>query len=124
MSEKHEIIQQFMAYLRESNYLPHMILQTRIPGTHGFPAHYIKDDGRIVLNLSEKAALEVRIGIYQCQAELMFSGVPTSCVWHPEAIEAVYSPSPNGPKLIFGAPDTEKEAPINANDKPTLRIVK
>ena len=119
--QKYLIVQQFLQFLNEANLLPYMVVQTQVRGTHGIPEEYIKEDGRITLNLSGKAALDLRIGIYQCQAQMMFNGVHADCVWHPEAIEAVYSPTPDGPKLLFGAPAVEETPPTN---KPTLRIVK
>lgn len=121
--QKYQLVQHFITYLNEANLEPFMVVQTQVRGTCGIPGHLIKEDGRVVLNLSGKAALDLNIGIYQCQAQLMFSGQAASCVWHPEAIEAVYSPTEHGPKLVFGEPerDITEQPPTN---KPTLRIVR
>jgi stringent starvation protein B len=119
--KKYELIQHFIAYLQSINEDPHIVLQTQIPGTCGIPPSLIGDRGLISLNLSARATDDtLRIGEYQCQADMRFKGEPRSVAWHVDGIELVYGRSADAPKLVLPSHKAIKYP----KPKPTLKVVK
>lgn len=119
--ERWQLVSEVMEMLEDEGFRPHVVLQTRVPGTCGVPENFIKENGHVVLNLSRNATGDtLRIGMYQCAANLTFNGQHGSIAWHPDAVVAVYSPD-GGPKLVFEEPDPDKK-PVDRR-KPHLTLV-
>ncbi len=120
MIERWQLIGEVAEFLEDMNCRPHFAIQTRVTGTCGIPKDFIKKDGLVVLNVSRRATGDsLRIGMYQCAADLTFNGQHYSVAFHPDAVVAVYSPD-GGPKLVFPNPDLA-EAP--AQVRPKLSVV-
>lgn len=121
--ERWQLISEVVAYLEDEGLRPHVLLQTKVPGTCGVPSRLIKEDGHVVLNLSSRAtANSLRMGMYQCQANMTFNQQHYSVAWHPDAVEAVYSPD-GGPKLVFPPPDPNVKPVDRRKPRPKLSLV-
>jgi len=122
--EKFQLVQEFIAYLENLGYRPHLTIDMTHPFTHGIPESVkaAQPKGSVTFNVSQTAAPDLRIGMYQCQASMRFNGVHADVAWHPDAIQVVHAPGPNTPHMIFPVEHNVEE--VEVKTKPTLKVVK
>lgn len=123
--ERWQLISEMIAYIEDEGHRPHVILQSGVPGTCGIPPQFIKNDGHVVLNISHAAtAGTLRIGMYQCAANMRFNGQHHAVAFHPDAVVGIYSPD-GGPKLLFPEvnPDEIPDAGPVPIKRPKLSLV-
>ena len=114
-------------WMLDSDHTPHIVVDTSVEGVN-VPVDYIKD-GKIILNVSESAAHNLRMTNDSVSFRARFGGVPFD-VWAPmSSVLGIYARE-TGQGMIFSH-DSERMRPPELKqqvrapgERPHLRIVK
>jgi len=117
-------------WMGDNSHTPHIVVDTSIDGVH-VPAEHIKD-GKIILNISESAAHNLKLTNDAVSFRARFSGVPFD-VWVPmQSVLGIYARE-TGQGMIFSQ-DTESAEHVGrpeeqadleeTRSRPHLTIVK
>ena len=115
-------------WMADNGNTPHIVIDTSLDGV-SVPSEHIKD-GKIILNISQSAAHNLKLTNSAVSFRARFSGVPFD-VWVPIAsVLGIYAKE-TGQGMIFshGAeqpepPDPEEEGSPERSDRSHLKIVK
>jgi stringent starvation protein B len=146
-SQRPYLLRALYEWIADNGMTPHVLVDARLPGVR-VPAHAVKD-GRIVLNIAERAVAKLELGNDAIRFTARFAGVSQAVMVPLEAVIAVYSretgqgmampeePRPPSPGQDAGAepeqavdtlPGEAPEAPDTPPEPPKrgghLRIVK
>lgn len=119
MSMRWELIRDVVAFINEAGQIPNIVVQTKHVSVCGVPEHVVGNDGRVTLNVSEGATLNLRIGMYQIQFDCRFGGQHANIAMAPEAVEAVFAHGADGVKLVLPSAPVEEQM----SKKPNLTVV-
>jgi stringent starvation protein B len=114
-------------WMLDSNHTPHIVVDTSVEGVN-VPVEHIKD-GKIILNVSESAAHNLKLTNDALSFRARFSGVPFD-VWAPmRAVLGIYARE-TGQGMIFShdsdrvrPPELKQEVEV-PRSRPHLKIVK
>ena len=146
-SQRPYLLRALYEWIADNGMTPHVLVDARMPGVR-VPAHAVKE-GRIVLNIAERAVAKLELGNDTIRFTARFAGVSQTVLVPLEAVIAVYAretgqgmampeePRPSSPAQAGGvevaqaadtlpgdepeSPDTPPEAPKRGGH---LRIVK
>lgn len=146
-SQRPYLLRALYEWIADNGMTPHVLVDARMPGVR-VPAHAVKD-GRIVLNIAERAVAKLELGNDAIRFTARFAGVSQGVIVPLEAVIAVYAretgqgmampdePRPPGPAEDDGVeveqaagalPGDEPETPETPPEPPKrgghLRIVK
>ena len=137
-SQRPYLLRAIYEWIVDNGMTPHVMVNASLPGVR-VPSHAIKD-GRIVLNIAERAVGHLQMGNDALTFSARFAGVSHNVVVPIHAVLAVYSRETGQgmalPDDIPGAesatpddddtppPSTPPEAPPPSGKRPFLRVVK
>ena len=146
-SQRPYLLRALYEWIADNGMTPHVLVDARMPGVR-VPTHAVKD-GRIVLNIADRAVAKLELGNDAIRFTARFAGVSQSVMVPLEAIIAVYAretgqgmampeePRPTAPTQEDGVevehavdtlPGDEPETPDTPPEPPKrgghLRIVK
>ena len=114
-------------WMSDNGHTPHIVVDASVDGVN-VPSEHIKD-GKIILNINESAAHNLKLANNGLSFRARFGGVPFD-VWVPiRSVLGIYARE-TGQGMIFshdtGENDTVDKAadPIDTRSRPHLRIVK
>ena len=114
-------------WMADSGHTPHIVVDASVDGV-SVPPEHIKD-GKIILNISESAAHNLKLVNDAVSFRARFSGVPYD-VWVPTtAVLGIYARE-TGQGMIFSTESStneavgEQDADESARAHPHLRVVK
>ena len=127
LSKRPYLIRAMHEWMGDSGHTPHIVVDTSLDGV-SVPQEHIKD-GKIILNISETAAHNLKITNDALSFRARFGGVPFE-VWAPiRAVMGIYARE-TGQGMIFSH-DSDQSAPPELNEdaeetrsRPHLTIVK
>src|SRR5215467_1332718 len=116
-------------WITECGHTPHVIVDARYEGAE-VPRAYVKD-GKIVLNLSEGATQDLRLGNEEVEFEARFGGKAHHVRFPVSAVLGVYARE-TGEGMVFSEQDLGPEPPKRptpadeggGNRRPQLKVVK
>lgn len=88
-SQRPYLLRALYEWIADNGMTPHVLVDARMPGVR-VPAHAIKD-GRIVLNIAERAVAKLELGNDAIRFTARFAGVSQAVMVPLEAVIAVYS---------------------------------
>jgi len=101
-------------WMGDNSHTPHIVVDTSIDGVH-VPLEHIKD-GKIILNISESAAHNLKLTNDAVSFRARFSGVPFD-VWVPmQSVLGIYARE-TGQGMIFSQ-DTESAEHVGQSTEP------
>lgn len=98
-SSKPYLVRAFYDWIVDNHKTPYVVVIADNPGTH-VPKAYI-EDGRIVLNASPEAAVNIELTNHRFSFEATFSGEPFQVSFPMSAVVAIYARE-NGRGMMFG----------------------
>lgn len=114
-------------WMADNGHTPHIVVDASVDGV-SVPSEHIKD-GKIILNISESAAHNLKLVNDAVSFRARFGGVPFD-VWVPtHSIMGIYARE-TGQGMIFSNDSSDKgtlgepEAPDSGRAHPHLRVVK
>lgn len=112
-------------WMADNGHTPHIVVDASVDGVN-VPAEHIKD-GKIILNISESAAHNLKLSNDAISFRARFGGVPYD-VWVPTAsVLGVYARE-TGQGMIFSHDSVTSEGvetePDTVRSRPHLRLVK
>lgn len=127
-SKRPYLIRAMHEWMGDNGHTPHIVVDAKLDGV-SVPTEHVKN-GKIILNISDSAAHNLKMGNDAVSFRARFSGVPFD-VWVPMAsVLGIYARE-TGQGMIFSH-DAENSEPVaevaDSNDdtrsRPHLRIVK
>jgi stringent starvation protein B len=128
-SKRPYLIRAMHEWMGDNGHTPHIVVDASVDGVC-VPVEHVKD-GRIILNISETAAHNLKLVNDSVSFRARFSGVPFD-VWVPmRSVLGIYARE-TGQGMIFSH-DTESESPEppgvendteSSRSRPHLRVVK
>ena len=112
-SNRPYLIRALYEWIVDNHYTPYILLNADMPGVD-VPAEYI-EEGKIILNISPNAALNLRITNLMVEFSASFSGRQTLIYAPIKAVLAIYARE-NGRGMVF---NTEKDEDDDDTDPPT-----
>lgn len=88
-SQRPYLLRALYEWIADNGMTPHVLVDARMPGVR-VPAHAVKD-GRIVLNIAERAVAKLELGNDAIRFTARFAGVSQAVMVPLEAVIAVYS---------------------------------
>ena len=88
-SQRPYLLRALYEWIADNGMTPHVLVDARMPGVR-VPAHAVKD-GRIVLNIAERAVAKLDLGTDALRFTARFAGVSQSVMVPLEAVIAVYA---------------------------------
>lgn len=88
-SQRPYLLRALYEWIADNGMTPHVLVDARMPGVR-VPAHAVKD-GRIVLNIAERAVAKLELGNDAIRFTARFAGVSQTVMVPLEAIIAVYA---------------------------------
>ena len=88
-SQRPYLLRALYEWIADNGMTPHVLVDARMPGVR-VPAHAVKD-GRIVLNIAERAVAKLELGNDSIRFTARFAGVSQSVMVPLEAVIAIYS---------------------------------
>jgi stringent starvation protein B len=89
VSPKPYLLRAMHEWISDCGHTPHIIVDATYPGAH-LPKAYVKD-GKIVLNLSMKAAPTLKLGNDEIELDTRFGGVSHHVRFPVEAVLGIYA---------------------------------
>ena len=127
LSKRPYLIRAMHEWMRDNGHTPHIVVDTSLDGV-SVPQEHIKD-GKIILNISETAAHNLKLTNDAVSFRARFGGVPFD-VWAPiRAVLGIYARE-TGQGMIFSHDSEQPEAPElkeeveDTRSRPHLTIVK
>ncbi len=128
-SNRPYLIRAMWEWISDNGMTPHLLVDAEQPGVE-VPRQFV-EDGRIVLNVSGNAVLNLDLGNDYISFGARFSGTPMDVLIPVEAVLGIYARE-NGQGMLFpeqegddgSPPDDEPEPPRPSGDRPTLKVVK
>ena len=109
-------------WIIDNGLTPHIVVDAEAQGAQ-VPTEHVKE-GKIVLNLSYDATMDLSIGNERLEFGARFSGTPRQICVPIEAIMGIYARE-TGQGMIFGSEESEPDPEPGGDDKrPRLRVVK
>jgi stringent starvation protein B len=109
-------------WIVDNGHTPHVVVDADAEGVQ-VPTEHVKE-GKIVLNLSYDATIDLSIGNESLDFGARFSGAPRQISVPNEAIMGIYAKE-TGQGMIFGSEASEPDPEPGGDDKrPRLRVVK
>ncbi len=127
-SKRPYLIRAMHEWMGDNGYTPHIVVDASVDGVF-VPAEHVKDE-KIILNISETAAHNLKLVNDSVSFRARFSGVPFD-VWVPmHAVLGIYARE-TGQGMIFSHDTDSPEPPSFADEiteptpsRPHLRVVK
>jgi stringent starvation protein B len=127
-SKRPYLIRAMHEWMGDNGHTPHIVVDASVDGV-SVPTEHVKDE-KIILNISETAAHNLKLVNDSVSFRARFSGVPFD-VWVPMcAVIGIYARE-TGQGMIFSHDTDSPEPPIVADDiteptrsRPHLRVVK
>ena len=113
-SQRPYLLRALYEWIADNGMTPHVLVDARMPGVR-VPAHAVKD-GRIVLNIAERAVAKLELGNDAIRFTARFAGVSQAVMVPLDAVIAIYSRE-TGQGMAM--PDEPRPAPSQANE-PTV----
>ena len=88
-SQRPYLLRALYEWIADNGMTPHVLVDARMPGVR-VPAHAVKD-GRIVLNIAERAVAKLELGNDAVRFTARFAGVSQSVMVPLDAVIAIYS---------------------------------
>lgn len=88
-SQRPYLLRALYEWIADNGMTPHVLVDARMPGVR-VPTHAVKD-GRIVLNIAERAVAKLELGNEALRFSARFAGVSQAVMVPLEAIIAVYA---------------------------------
>ncbi|HSD16098.1 MAG TPA: ClpXP protease specificity-enhancing factor [Thermomonas sp.] len=88
-SQRPYLLRALYEWIADNGMTPHVLVDARMPGVR-VPAHAVKD-GRIVLNIAERAVAKLELGNDAIRFTARFAGVSQAVMVPLEAVIAIYS---------------------------------
>lgn len=88
-SQRPYLLRALYEWIADNGMTPHVLVDARMPGVR-VPAHAVKD-GRIVLNIAERAVAKLELGNDALRFSARFAGVSQAVLVPLEAIIAIYA---------------------------------
>ena len=88
-SQRPYLLRALYEWIADNGMTPHVLVDARMPGVR-VPAHAVKD-GRIVLNIAERAVAKLELGNDSIRFTARFAGVSQAVMVPLEAVIAIYS---------------------------------
>ena len=112
-------------WMADNGHTPHIVVDASVDGV-SVPTEHIKD-GKIILNISESAAHNLKLSNDAISFRARFGGVPYD-VWVPTpSVLGIYARE-TGQGMIFShdnaAPERVEAEPDTVRSRPHLRVVK
>jgi stringent starvation protein B len=126
-SQRPYLLRALYEWIADNGMTPHVLVDARLPGVR-VPAHAVKD-GRIVLNIAERAVAKLELGNDAIRFTARFAGVSQAVMVPLDAVIAVYAretgqgmampdePRPSSPAQDDGA-ELEATAETVPGDEP------
>ena len=129
-SKRPYLIRAMYEWMGDNSHTPHIVVDTSVDGVN-VPSEHVKD-GKIILNISESAAHNLKLTNDAVSFRARFSGAPFD-VWVPmQSVQGIYARE-TGQGMIFSH-DTETTEPLESpkpdrgievtSSRPHLTIVK
>ncbi len=128
-SQRPYLLRALYEWIADNGMTPHVLVDARMPGVR-VPAHAVKD-GRIVLNIAERAVARLELGNDALRFTARFAGVSQNVMVPLEAVIAVYAretgqgmampdePRPTTPTPVQqDAVESEQAADAPSGDEP------
>jgi stringent starvation protein B len=113
-SKRPYLIRAMHEWMGDNGHTPHIVIDTTIDGVT-VPTEHVKD-GKIILNISNSAAHNLKLSNMGASFRARFSGVPFD-VWVPIAsIMGIYAKE-TGQGMIFSPSTEQPEPPDGSEDK-------
>jgi stringent starvation protein B len=144
VSPKPYLLRAMHEWISDCGHTPHVVVDATFPGAQ-VPKAYVKD-GKIVLNLSLKAAPKLKLGNEEIELDTRFGGVSHHVRFPVDAVLGIYAretgegmpmemtaaapaaPVPSNPFMPTTAPEMEEgtigDVPAKKPTRPQLKIVK
>lgn len=132
-SNKPYLLRALYEWIIDNDLTPYIVVQADVRGVQ-VPRHYVQD-GRIILNISHDAALDLKLTNALVSFNASFGGVPMSVRAPIKAVLAIYAKE-NGQGMVFSEEDNAQEEDDDNGEggdepstppkggKPTLTVVK
>ena len=88
-SQRPYLLRALYEWIADNGMTPHVLVDARMPGVR-VPVHAVKD-GRIVLNIAERAVAKLELGNDAIRFTARFAGVSQAVMVPLEAVIAIYS---------------------------------
>lgn len=88
-SQRPYLLRALYEWIADNGMTPHVLVDARLPGVR-VPAHAVKD-GRIVLNIAERAVAKLELGNDAIRFTARFAGVSQAVMVPLDAVIAIYS---------------------------------
>lgn len=88
-SQRPYLLRALYEWIADNGMTPHVLVDARMPGVR-VPAHAVKD-GRIVLNIAERAVAKLELGNDAIRFTARFAGVSQAVIVPLDAVIAIYS---------------------------------
>lgn len=126
-SKRPYLIRAMHEWMGDNGHTPHIVVDARVDGVN-VPREHVKD-GKIILNISETAAHNLKLTNSAVSFRARFSGVPFD-VWVPvQSVLGIYARE-TGQGMIFSHDSETTEQDISRNgpeptrSRPHLKVVK
>ena len=114
-SQRPYLLRALYEWIADNGMTPHVLVDARLPGVR-VPAHAVKD-GRIVLNIAERAVAKLELGNDAIRFTARFAGVSQAVMVPLEAVIAVYSRE-TGQGMAL--PEDPRAAPASMATEPAI----
>ena len=111
------LLRAFFDWIIDNQFTPYMVIDATYPGVQ-IPTQFV-NNGQIVLNVSPNACVNFNMDLEWVEFQARFSGQPMLVTFPCVAVSAVYAKE-NGAGTVFTVP----EAPLEADDTPSVQSVK
>lgn len=134
ISRRPYLIRAMYEWMVDTNQTPHLLVDAEVPAVQ-VPADYVQD-GKIVLNVSPSAVMNLALGNDFIEFSARFGGMPQEVVLPTQAVLAIYARE-TGQGMLFNEDDDEPppdgddgaggpddKPGSRARKKPSLKVVK